>query len=127
MRITESNVMLWGQLRSEDAGAQERERVDDARQARATAIVHQLNVLDTDHDGWLDEDDLPYDQLMLLERERARDAAEAARQTPAAKPLEPVAEPAPAPAAAASGPPPVDVTTPPAPAPEAPPRVDLLA
>lgn len=47
-------------------------------------------MLDTDHDGWIDEDDLPYDQLLLLERARAAEAAdelpapEAPAQAPAA-------------------------------------------
>jgi hypothetical protein len=123
MRITESQVSLWAQLRAEEASSAERERrVDDARQADAEAIVAKLNVLDTDHDGWIDEDDLPYDQLLLLERHRAAEPAaeQAVEQAP------------PAPAPAADVPPAAEARPPraePAPAAdaEAAARIDLLA
>jgi len=77
-------------------------------------------VLDTDHDGWIDEDDLPCDQLRLLERARASEPVE----EPPAAPPRPAPEAAP-PAAVQS---PVPAARPARPsAAEAPLRIDLLA
>lgn len=120
MRITESSFALWAAQRSEATAAAARERrIDGARQAQAS-IVARLNVLDTDHDGWIDEDDLPYDQLLALERARA---AETADELPA--PEAPAQAPAAAPARPEPPAPQVQITPPP-PAPGGG-HVDLLA
>jgi hypothetical protein len=78
MRITESNSTFdayWAHLRAQEAGAptpasgDDELRVDEPRPAET---VVPLNVLDADRDGWVDADDIPYDQLMLIEREQAQ-------------------------------------------------------
>jgi len=108
-------------LRADEPTSAERvRRVDDDFRERSTAIVAKLNVLDTDHDGWIDEDDLPYDQLVLLERQRA--AEPAAEQAPQQAP----------PPVAAAAPPPAEPRAPraepePAHVPDDAPRIDLLA
>lgn len=120
MRITdELNITVWTPWRAEDpAAAARRLRLEQAAQAVAPLV--RLNVLDTDQDGWLDEDDLPYDQLRLLEHARASQpveeaAAERSEPAPEAAATAPVPAPAPAvqPAPAA----PAEVA----------PRIDLLA
>jgi hypothetical protein len=135
MRITDSDGSLWSQLRAEEAASAERERrLEGAREADPHTIGAKLNVLDTDHDGWIDEDDLPYDQLLLLERQRAAEqAAEQAADKPAPKAAQQAVEhappepPVPAPVAPAAEPRPPRAT------PEADgtasvaPRIDLLA
>ncbi len=74
-------------------------------------------MLDTDRDGWIDEDDLPYDQLLLLERARAAEAVDDA----------PPPERAPAAVApAAEQRPPRPEPSPP-PVPDDAPHIDLLA
>jgi hypothetical protein len=119
MRITdELNLTPWMPLRAEDPAAAARRLRLEA--AQAAAPVAALNALDTDRDGWLDEDDLPYDQLRLLERARASGPVE-----------EPSAEPAPPPPGAAAAAP-VEVPAPPPEPPKASPagvapHIDLLA
>jgi hypothetical protein len=109
MRITESNMTLasqWAHLRPDETNAPTRGARENP--APETAVVAATSRLDTDLDGWLDEDDVPYDQLERLAR-RAEDDAElgglylgaaavtapasAARATHAA-PAEPLPEPA---------------------------------
>lgn len=75
MQITGSNMTLgpqWAHLHPDEpapsAGAQK------VRPASEVGVVAEANLLDTDHDGWLDENDVPYDQLMRLEREAEADA-----------------------------------------------------
>jgi len=87
MQITGSNMTLgpqWAHLHPDEptpsAGA---EKVRPASEAEVVAMV---NLLDTDHDGWLDEDDIPYDQLMRLERKAEADAETGAIYLPAATP-----------------------------------------
>ena len=131
MRITDSDGSLWSQLRAEEAASAERERrLEGAREADPDTIVAKLNVLDTDHDGWIDEDDLPYDQLLLLERQRAAEqAADKAADKAAQQAIEQAppkqAAPAPVPPAAESRPP--QATPEPDRAAAAAPRIDLLA
>ena len=72
MRITESNMTLsqWAHLRSDEPSTSTHGA--DTRPAAAVAAASEL---DTDRDGWLDEDDIPYDQLERLAR-KAEDNAE---------------------------------------------------
>ena len=113
MRITESNVTQWG-LRPADAPG-------PAREARTATIASQVDK--NPRDGWIDEYDLPYDQLELLEQARAKAAAQAAH----AQAPEAVREAPEAPAPAPPQPPAarVDVTARDSAAPA--PQVDLLA
>jgi hypothetical protein len=90
MQITGSNMTLgpqWAHLHPDEpvpsAGAEK------VRPASEAAIVATVNLLDTDHDGWLDEDDIPYDQLMRLERKAEADAEVGAVHMAAATPLTP--------------------------------------
>lgn len=121
MRITESNVSHWG-LRPEDAAAPARApRIAREREAPPATIASQVD--SNPRDGWIDDYDLPYDQLVLLEQAREAAAAQAARQAPRVE-----ARDVPEPAAEAPAQPPaarVDVTAPDT-APAGP-RVDLLA
>jgi hypothetical protein len=76
MRITESNMALasqWAHLRPDERSASPRGA--DADPPPDPAAVAAANQLDTDRDGWLDEDDIPYDQLMRLAR-KAQEYAE---------------------------------------------------
>jgi hypothetical protein len=114
MHITEPHGSQWGP-RPESAPLAGR-----AREQRSATIASQLD--QSPRDGWIDEDDLPYDQLELLERARATAAKEAARQEPSVDvrvadgtPPPPVEAPAPR----------VDVSVPDAGATA--PRIDLLA
>ena len=84
MRIAESIVALWSP-RQPDAPAGTRPHRGEERRADVPPAAAQIYVLDIDHDGWIDEDDLPYDQLLLLERARAAEA-------PAPDPAPPAAE-----------------------------------
>lgn len=118
MRITELNLSQW-ELRTENV-ARER-RVSREREAQTATIASQLD--QNPRDGWIDDYDLPYDQLELLERARATQAVRAARQEPRIEAHEvpqPPAAPAAEPRAAH-----VDVTAPDTAQPE--PQVDLLA
>lgn len=88
MQITGSNMTLgpqWAHLHPDEpvlsAGAQA------VHPASEVAIVGTADLLDTDHDGWLDENDLPYDELMRLEREAEADAEVGAVFLPAVTPL----------------------------------------
>jgi hypothetical protein len=90
MQITGSNMTLgpqWAHLHPDEpapsAGGQK------VRPASEAAVVAAVNLLDTDHDGWLDEDDIPYDQLVRLERKAEADAEVGAVFLPAATPLAP--------------------------------------
>lgn len=113
MRITEINDAPW-ELRAQRSAAA-------ARDARPATIASEL---DKDpRDGWIDEDDLPYDQVELLRRARAAEAAAAARERPAAEAPEPAPTPAPPPAAPDQAR--IDVTAPDGAAAAA--QVDLLA
>lgn len=67
MRITESNVSQWGPRPDGAAPAV------PAREPRSATIAPQLD--QNPRDGWIDDYDLPYDQLELLERARAAEAA----------------------------------------------------
>jgi hypothetical protein len=76
MRITESNMTLasqWALLRPGERSAATRGA--DADPPPDPAAIAVANQLDTDRDGWLDEDDIPYDQLMRLAR-KAQEYAE---------------------------------------------------
>jgi hypothetical protein len=100
MRITESNMTLasqWAHLRPDEPSTS-----THGADTRPAAAVAAASSLDTDRDGWLDEDDIPYDQLERLARQ-AEDNAElggihlvAAVATPPASEAAPP-EPAPAP------------------------------
>jgi len=131
MRITDSDGSLWSQLRAEETASAERERrLEGAREAGPDRTVAKLNVLDTDHDGWIDEDDLPYDQLLLLERQRAAEQAAdkaAANAAPQAVAQTAPEQPAAAPAPPAAEPRPPQATPEPGRAAAAAPRIDLLA
>jgi hypothetical protein len=88
MQITGSNMTLgpqWAHLHPDEpvpsAGAQK------VRPASEVNVVAAVNLLDNDHDGWLDEDDIPYDQLMRLERKAEADAEVGAIFLPGATPL----------------------------------------
>jgi hypothetical protein len=73
MRITESNMTLasqWAHLRPDDASTS-----THGADTHPAAAVAAASTLDTDRDGWLDEDDIPYDQLMRLAR-KAQEYAE---------------------------------------------------
>jgi hypothetical protein len=73
MRITESNMTLasqWAHLRPDDPSTS-----THGADTRPAAAVAAASSLDTDRDGWLDEDDIPYDQLERLAR-KAEDNAE---------------------------------------------------
>jgi hypothetical protein len=98
MRITESNMTLapqWAPLRLDQASMSARV---DARPAPEAPVVAAVNLLDNDRDGWLDEDDVPYDQLQRLERKAEADAEIGAIYLPAATPTAPAApDPRPAP------------------------------
>ena len=106
MRITESNMTpasQWAHLRPDEPSAPARDA------AAQTAAVAAASRLDTDRDGWLDEDDIPYDQLERLAR-KAEDNAElgvihlgAAAATPLASEVTPRA-PEVAPARSAADP-----------------------
>src|SRR5687767_6263699 len=78
MRITESHATYQPYLphlraQEPDAGmprpGDAQQHVDEPRRAETVA---RLNSLDTDRDGWIDEDDIPYDQLMRMEAEQAQ-------------------------------------------------------
>lgn|GEM_PF-3136501 len=78
MRITESPVTFEPystHLRTQEADARAPRldaamlRVDDPRRSET---IGRLNRLDTDRDGWIDEDDIPYDQLMRMQAEQAQ-------------------------------------------------------
>jgi hypothetical protein len=106
MRITESNMTLasqWAHLRPDEPSTS-----THGADTRPAAAVAAASSLDTDRDGWLDEDDIPYDQLERLARKAEDnaelggiylDAAVATPPTSEAAPPEPV--PAPTPPAAA--------------------------
>jgi hypothetical protein len=90
MQITGSNMTLgpqWAHLHPDEPVRTA--SADEVRPAPEAAIVATVNLLDTDHDGWLDEDDIPYDQLMRLERKAEADAEVGAIYLPAATPLAP--------------------------------------
>ena len=99
MRITESNVSQWA-LRPDGAAGEQ--RAGRERETPTATIASQLD--SNPRDGWIDEDDLPYDQFELLERARAAAAAQAAQTPPQRlradareereKPAPPPAEPA---------------------------------
>jgi hypothetical protein len=112
MQITELNVTMWPQPRR-DGAAVPAVAPPPAPQPDSVA---SLNLLDADRDGWLDEDAVPYDQLMLLQRERA----DAAKPPPDPAPPED-------PAAASTDPAASHVGDTPAVRPQAPPHIDLLA
>jgi hypothetical protein len=76
MRITESNTTLasqWAHLRPEEPSVSAHGA--DADRAPDAAAIAAGQQVDTDRDGWLDEDDIPYDQLMRLAR-KAEEYAE---------------------------------------------------
>jgi len=88
MQITGSNMTLgpqWAHLHADEpvpsAGSEK------VRPASEVNVVAAVNLLDNDHDGWLDEDDIPYDQLMRLERKAEADAEVGAIFLPAVTPL----------------------------------------
>ncbi|MFP5362202.1 MAG: hypothetical protein ACLGI5_05695 [Thermoleophilia bacterium] len=121
MQITESNVSQW--VLRPDSAARE-QRVGRERETPSATIASQLD--SNPRDGWIDEDDLPYDQFELLERARAAAAARAALtppQRPEADASEARETPAPPPAAPAAAR--VDVTAVDTAQPA--PQVDLLA
>ena len=73
MRITESNMTLasqWVHLRPDETSTW-----THGADTRPAAAVAAASALDTDRDGWLDEDNIPYDQLERLAR-KAEDNAE---------------------------------------------------
>ena len=121
MRITESNVSQWGPRPDDAAAAARASRIGREREQRTATIASQVDR--NPRDGWIDEFDLPYDQLELLERARAAAARDAAREEP--RPEVRVAREAPAPAPVEAPAPRVDVTA--ADTAEAPPQIDLLA
>jgi hypothetical protein len=138
MHITEFNVTLpagSAYTRRQETWSHERSEVPVSAPGR-TAVAARLNVLDTDRDGWLDADDVPYDQLTLLERERAHmptvaDAVAASyARAAAARPVfaPPASGPAAAPApAAVAKERPQAVEAKPRPAAEVGSKIDLLA
>jgi hypothetical protein len=68
MRIPESNMTLasqWALMRSDQPSAS---ALGTGADPAPKAVVPTASQLDTDRDGWLDEDDIPYDQLMRLAR-----------------------------------------------------------
>jgi hypothetical protein len=123
MRITEANTTLsqWPHLRSDEPSTS-----THGADTHPKALVATASRLDTDRDGWLDEDDIPYDQLERLARQ-AEDNAElggvylgtavATAPTSEAAPPEPARVPTP-PAAAEPTPEPHGGATP---------HIDLLA
>lgn len=91
-------------------------RVARERETRTATIAAQLDR--NPRDGWIDDYDLPYDQIELLERARAAEAVQATRQEPRVERGDAPRAPAPVPAH-------VDVRTPDTAQPG--PLVDLLA
>lgn len=87
MRITEPNVSRC-ELRPESAAREP--RVAREPEPRTATIASQLD--QNPRDGWIDDYDLPYDQIELLERARAAEAARAVRREP--PPEQPAAPPA---------------------------------
>ncbi len=88
MQITGSNMTLgpqWAHLHPDEAAPSA--GTEKVRPASEVNVVVAANLLDNDHDGWLDEDDIPYDQLMRLERKAEADAEVGAIFLPAATPL----------------------------------------
>jgi hypothetical protein len=86
MQITESHVTFEPyptHLRTQEADARAprsgaaKPRVDEPRAAQTAG---RLDRLDTDRDGWIDEDDIPYDQLMRMKAEQAQTADHAQLQ-----------------------------------------------
>ncbi len=75
MRITEPNVSRW-ELRPQ--GAAHEQRVAREHEPRSATIASQLD--QNPRDGWIDDDDLPYDEIELLQRARAAQAARSARR-----------------------------------------------
>jgi hypothetical protein len=79
MQITESHVTSEPysmHLRTQEADTRA-PRLDDAtahvaQPRRPAEMIGRLDRLDTDRDGWLDEDDIPYDQLMRMKAEQAQ-------------------------------------------------------
>jgi hypothetical protein len=78
MQIIETPVTLEPyptQLRTQEAAARA-PRLADAKQRvdepRPSGTIGRLDRLDTDRDGWIDEDDIPYDQLMRMRAELAQ-------------------------------------------------------
>ena len=120
MQITKSIAALWSPQRTDAPAEAARSRpAEEGPRAEPPPVVAQIYVLDTDRDGWIDADDLPYDELLLLERARAAEAAEAARRQHTAQTPE---DATPAPAVAAETPVPRPEPSPPTAA-----HVDLLA
>ncbi len=116
MRITELNLSQW-ELRPEHAARERRAE----RELRTATIASQLD--QNPRDGWIDDYDLPYDQLELLQRARAVEAVQAARHKPRVEGGD--APPAPAVPPPQRPPGRVDVMAPINAQPE--PQVDLLA
>ncbi|MGH2943786.1 MAG: hypothetical protein ACRDLN_13535 [Solirubrobacteraceae bacterium] len=81
MHITDWNVTLASQYpqgRVDELGVPRERAPEPPRMvAPGGADGPGVYVLDTDHDGWIDEDDVPYDEIARLERERARVPAQA--------------------------------------------------
>jgi len=86
MQITETHVTFEPyptHLRPQEADARAptsgaaKSRVDEPRLAET---IGRLDRLDTDRDGWIDEDDIPYDQLMRMKAEQAQTADHAQLQ-----------------------------------------------
>jgi hypothetical protein len=92
MQITGSNMTLgpqWAHLHADEPVPSA--AAEKVRPASEAAVVASVNLLDTDRDGWIDEDDIPYDQLMRLERKAEADAEVGAIYLPAATRLAPQA------------------------------------
>ena len=75
MQITGSHVTFEGyspHLRAQGADARVPRLGDAKLPVDEPRPVVGLNRLDMDRDGWIDEDDIPYDQLMRLAAEQAQ-------------------------------------------------------
>lgn len=92
MRITESN--MWAQVRLDEPSNPA--RVEDVPPVPEGAVISAANELDSNRDGWLDEDDVPYDQLLRLERKAEADAEVGAYQQDPAEATRPASETRPA-------------------------------
>jgi len=75
MRITESNATLASQWALTQPGEPSTWARGTGADPAPKAVVATASQLDTDRDGWLDEDDIPYDQLMRL-AQKAEEYAE---------------------------------------------------
>ena len=75
MRITDPNMTLTSQWVLTRPGEPSASAHGTGASPVPKAVVATASQLDTDRDGWLDEDDIPYDQLMRL-AQKAEEYAE---------------------------------------------------